>query len=388
MTLLDLLSCDTTLRNVATTHGGEYAGPCPWCGGHDRFRVWPAADTPGYWCRQCDRKGDAIQWLRDREGLTYREACERLRRPMDEQAHVPSARPIPKVPPLARPPSEAWQARARAFVEQCEQALWTLSGAEALAYLRSRSVHTDILRGAHVGLHVTERHDARQTWGLAPEGNRRQIWLPRGLVFPWTVDSMVWRVTFRRLAPRGTDLQQLGQVEGARHFSLAGSGNTLYGIDTVRPGVPAMLVEAPLNALSLLQEAGDLVAVVAAGGTSGGRLERWIGRLALASTVLLAFDADEAGKGAAAWWLKALGTRAKRWRPYWDDPNAMLQAGADVRTWVREGLAMQLPWWRTVASWPDDCREHWAERASIMEIDGALSRDNAEMQAFQLIANR
>jgi DNA primase len=41
MNLVDLIGRDTTLRKVASTHGGEYAGSCPWCGGDDRFRVWP-----------------------------------------------------------------------------------------------------------------------------------------------------------------------------------------------------------------------------------------------------------------------------------------------------------------------------------------------------------
>jgi DNA primase len=51
--LLALLNRDTRLRRVASTNGGEWAGPCPWCGGTDRFRVWPYAARPRYWCRQC-----------------------------------------------------------------------------------------------------------------------------------------------------------------------------------------------------------------------------------------------------------------------------------------------------------------------------------------------
>src|SRR5450759_324100 len=75
--LLDLIGRDVTLRRVASTNGGEYAGPCPFCGsGDDRFRVWP--EEGRYWCRVCERHGDGIQYLRDRHGLGYREARERL----------------------------------------------------------------------------------------------------------------------------------------------------------------------------------------------------------------------------------------------------------------------------------------------------------------------
>jgi len=40
MTFLALLNADNfSLSKVASTHGGEYAGACPWCGGNDRFRL-------------------------------------------------------------------------------------------------------------------------------------------------------------------------------------------------------------------------------------------------------------------------------------------------------------------------------------------------------------
>src|SRR5919108_6123521 len=80
MSLLELIGSDTTLQKKAGTHGGEYAGLCPWCGGRDRFLVWPHAEPPRYWCRQCNRKGDAIQYLRDRHHLTYLEAYRRVER--------------------------------------------------------------------------------------------------------------------------------------------------------------------------------------------------------------------------------------------------------------------------------------------------------------------
>jgi hypothetical protein len=148
-----------------------------------------------------------------------------------------------------------------------------------------------------------------------------------------------------------------------------------------------MMVECCLDALAIAQEAGDLLAVVAAGSTTGGRLERWIGRLTLTSLVLVSFDADEGGEQAAAWWLKTLGRRAKRWRPYWNDPSAMLQDGADLRTWVREGLGTEPQWWRELACWPGERQELWAERAAILEIEAGLPRDDAEQQAFEAIAS-
>jgi phage/plasmid primase-like uncharacterized protein len=53
----------------------ELHGPCPFCGGSDRFVVF--GNGRG-WCRQCNWKGDSIQLLRDRDGLSFREAKRRL----------------------------------------------------------------------------------------------------------------------------------------------------------------------------------------------------------------------------------------------------------------------------------------------------------------------
>jgi hypothetical protein len=65
----------------------------------------------------------------------------------------------------------------------------------------------------------------------------------------------------------------------------------------------------------------------------------------------------------------------------------VLQSGVDLPTWVREALSQGPHWWREVATWPDDRREQWEERACIMETDGALSRSDAEREAFRLMAD-
>jgi DNA primase len=373
VTILDLIGRDTTLRKVAGTRGGEYTGPCPWCGGRDRFWVWPHAERPGYWCRQCGKQGDAIQYLRDHDGLSFREACERIGRPLDEPRHGRPTRPV-EPPRLSLAPGQAWQAIARAFSEGCERALWSSAEAGALAYLHQRGLQDETIRAARVGYHAAEMWENPEAWGL--DTGHKKIWLPPGIVFPWVLGDGLWRIVIRQV---GLDVPK-----HRKYVTVSGGSNTLYRADTLHPNTPAMLVEGVLDALAIAQEASDLITGVAAGSTTGGRLERWIGRLALASIVLVAFDADAAGEQAAAWWLMVLGTKAKRWRPYWDDPSAMLQDGADLRTWIREGLGGASKWWREIACWPPELRELWEERAAILEVEGGFSRNEAERLASVL----
>ena len=62
ISLLRLVEPDTTLVRIASTRGGEYAGPCPFCGGTDRFHVQPV--TGKWFCRTCTpRGGDTIDYV-------------------------------------------------------------------------------------------------------------------------------------------------------------------------------------------------------------------------------------------------------------------------------------------------------------------------------------
>lgn len=80
--LLNVIGADTTLKKVAGTNGGEYAGPCPFCGGTDRFRVQP--ERGRWFCRQCtgspEMSGwhDVIDYIQRRDNLSFTEACKRL----------------------------------------------------------------------------------------------------------------------------------------------------------------------------------------------------------------------------------------------------------------------------------------------------------------------
>ena len=78
-----------TLKRVASTNGGEYVSSCPDCGGDDRFHVWPNEGLNGrFWCRQCGKSGDMIEFLRWQKGMSFKEACDAIGKPFPYKTKV------------------------------------------------------------------------------------------------------------------------------------------------------------------------------------------------------------------------------------------------------------------------------------------------------------
>lgn len=129
--ILDLLGAavdEGAFRRVASTWGGEFAGPCPLCGGRDRLRVWPSPKdgAPRAWCRQCLAAGDALAWAtmlagRDpaQRGATAQTLREHglLRAPTVARSRHVGGDPLSKLSKSA--PTEPWPVWAvEAFEER------------------------------------------------------------------------------------------------------------------------------------------------------------------------------------------------------------------------------------------------------------------------------
>ena len=282
----------------------------------------PAAGRSG-----CDLGGDAIQYLRERDGLSYQEACGQLgitphldvngrgmRSAKNWTAGVlacsPAGHHAPTVAIPLTPPNPAWQGRAAAWSARCATLLWCEEGSKARAYLHGRGLYDGVLRACNVGYNPTDAYEDHAHWGLPqPEAGHHRIWLPRGITFPWTIGGALWRLNIRRpLTPA-----QIAAGE-AKYIGPAGFANGLYNADALAGRLaydrPVVLVEGELDALTVAQACGTGIAAVATGSTAGARRNEWIARLAQASVVLLAFDVDVddngAGDKAAAWWQQRL----------------------------------------------------------------------------------
>jgi DNA primase len=56
--------------------GAELIGPCPRCGGHDRFAVSPRKGV--FLCRGCGAKGDVIAFVEHVDGIGFGDAVRLL----------------------------------------------------------------------------------------------------------------------------------------------------------------------------------------------------------------------------------------------------------------------------------------------------------------------
>jgi DNA primase len=270
------------------------------------FGVIPSGD--GYKCFGCGASGDVFSWLMEYRGMTFPQAKKYLAGETGVKVSVRRGHRKPKPRTSRQAPKNVWQDRARQFIES--------SAAEqgrVEAYLKTRglSVQTGL------GWNPKSVRDDASSWGL----DGKAVWLPAGLVIPWVIDGEVWTVRIRR--ERG---------EPKYIMPRGGRGSGMYRIDTVGDR-PVVLCEAEIDALTVVQEAGDLVDVVATGASTGGREKPWLLSLACVPQVLVAFDADSAGEKASEWWLEMLGN-ARRLRPTEHDINAMHMSGRSVRDWV------------------------------------------------------
>jgi len=324
--LLDITQQDTQLKRVSTHRGGEYHGPCPFCGGKDRFRVQPERD---FWtCRQCGLHGDLVAYLVESGRMTKAEAYNARHGGAVPLRGSKTAQLTPPTPEVATPPGKAWQARAWEFVYHCQAALWDDIGKRALAWLRKRGLSDTAIQTGGLGYNSADTWEDRETWGLQGEldknGKPKRVWLPRGVTIPWFVGPDLWRVNIRR------------PVGDPKYIGPAGWGNALYNADDLRTDRPAVLVEGELDALTLDALRG-IITPCATGSVGGARRARWIAKLALCPVVLVAFDADQAGEDARRYWLKVL-PNGRYWRPFWGDANAMHNGGVNLRAWVDAGL--------------------------------------------------
>lgn len=346
MNTLDLASKKVNLKKVASTNGGEWQGPCPSCGGNDRFHVWPNQNEGkgGYWCRGCEKAGDNIQFLIDFEGMNFKEACAYLNITMaDRPADFTPSR-TKGCNPLFQPvqhssPAALWQEKAGKFVTWAQENL--KSNKFTLTWLADRGITAVAAEQAKLGWNPGEDgkdiYRARKAWGLQEilkdDGKPRALWIPRGLVIPYCPPpagvaqsaggGVIQRIRIRR--PEGEP----------RYYVVPGSAMPVMIIGRDRRAF--VVVESELDAIACAA-ACPLAGAIALGSVSAKPDAATFAILKGALQILNALDYDRAGAKAMEWWTDQF-DKCDRWpTPQGKDPGEAYALGIDLNSWIEEGL--------------------------------------------------
>ena len=356
VTVLHLAEDMTRLHRVTAR---ELAGACPFCGGADRFHVSPARDR--WMCRHCRPKwSDAIDFVRARDGCGYRDACralgvapgEHLPRPV--QADQEPARDVGSPQYIAaleeaqrRAFGDLWGTPAGRRVEEDGSVIRVApsephQGArEALRFLAGRGIREDTARAWGLGYATGETVPLRQG---PPPWPSLSVPGP-GLLIPWTVGGALWQMKIRLLHPKanGPKILHPRWTDPARNeaWPPPSAAPVMFGADTLQGRDVAVLVEGELDAVLLAQEVGDLVGVCTLGSASARLPDRAIGHLLPLRRILVAYDADDAGRDGAArlkstWPGLPLEVIHLPSEPtFGKDITDLHRAGGSLRRWVR-----------------------------------------------------
>lgn len=330
--LLRLMSADTTLRRHVKN---EWVGGCPLCGeGTDRFVVWPYDPHPRWWCRRCERKGDAITYIMERDHVGFKAACERLE----------------GMPAMATPVRHEergltnYQREGLQWIaDECHIEITCEDHQKPRAWLADRGIDgqacIDWWLGYALGMPGESSPWTVQGWD---EPKPRHVSVAHGITIPLTgVDGVLYGLSVRRA------------VGKPKYLTVSGSQVPLFGKPCAHPGGTLVIVEGWLDAILLHRLAWHLVDVVALGSARADVDERWRGHLCQYSRWLICTDNDQAGEKAAAGWC-AWSERASRLpvpaghkdvTEYWQAVAAALaghqgRPGADqmVTAWLEDAV--------------------------------------------------
>ncbi len=369
MTHLFKLHADAGYKSISVG-SARRDGACPFCASDRAFQILLMAKSSKcqwlgfYHCWACDKKGDAITWQMEVNGLTFPQAAESCGVELDDRQQ-PGYKPrrkrdVPGLPPLPAPSSsstawhpqpdawpeyvsrpEAWIEHAEKLIAVCHEAL--LARPSALTWLAQRGVTLELVNQHRLGIHLGERmrgedyqpsYRMASAWGmddLGDGGKQSKIIIPAGIVIPCFTrhGGPPCRVNIRTM--RGEPKYRV--IKGSKPFTVAQT--------VINPGHDvAIILETELDGIALSGLLPDITIIPmgSATGRPGSEVNK---ELRHKSLILLALDRDAAGIKGVDWWLEHY-RQAQPWccpAPHKDTGDA-IRVGCDQRAWAAEGIAL------------------------------------------------
>jgi hypothetical protein len=233
--------------------GGYYIGPCPACGGRDRFNLKHTQSGDVWICRQCtnDKYHSVIDFFMRLKGLDFKAALQMAGGEID----TPTRRE-PPTPPKIELPSEGWQRKAWHIVFAASDRL-------------TREPEGEAGRRYLVGRGISKGSIYAFWLGYATAYGRPCIVIPYFDSRSADPDAgNLVAVKYRFIDPQAQ--------KGNRFSMLSGSNPLVFGLNQVYGGETTLLLcEGELNAVSIVQTRPQGIATVSAGSdTNGGTVLR------------------------------------------------------------------------------------------------------------------
>lgn len=279
------------MGNAKRAKRDEWHLPCPKCGGNDRFILARKSDGDMLWCRQCRANEgwmDTIAFIRWLRGMDFNAACRELGGEPGDFIKAPSPRPTTTKPAPAKSAAPTlgergdcavWMAKSLAADADNHDELW--------AYLASRGISQDVGVKARLGWMPQAGRRA---------GLRTTYYVPAGVVIPCYDSKYHDNTRLRYCKVRNPD-GGYRHVKGGKPYPYTMRGGW------VSDRRPVLLVENELDALALEtvvshdKDAWQPFQIIAIGGAGLCR------NFDLPSHLRYdAFDNDDAGRGASAFW--------------------------------------------------------------------------------------
>ena len=267
-----------------------------------------------------------------RRGLSFRDACRELQvepGPMGDRVPHKTKGWVPDPPKAA--PGRSWSDRAMTFLLSCQNHLQR--NPDVVAWLRNeRGLTPDTVHRFGIGWNPVDRYDSRADWGLPdevkPDGKKKKVWMPAGLIIPMTDESgQIIRIRIRR---------QIADAFG-RYIVVTGSSMAPMVVWNQQQAVA--VVESELDGLLMAQECSDIIGIVSMGSAQQRPDAVLHYRLMTAQTLLVCLDSDQAG-ARESWGFWQRYQKYKRWPCiHGKDVCEQWRAGIPVKTWIEAGLS-------------------------------------------------
>ena len=300
--------------------GVYHVGPCPLCGGRDRFQVKETQDGELWICRHCasDKYSDAIGFLQ-RRGMGFNDILATYGGYVATAATVGnggtavvnrrgwgySSSPLSPPPAMAKataapsplsannePPCDEWQAAMWEVVATCADALQAeyKTGTAVAKWLENRGITAATAHGRGLGYCAH--------WQTVELENGEKLKVAPGILIPCFDAGNLWYVKVR--TAKAAELPKYLLVKGS-------NARVLYGADNVGGAAVVLLVEGEFDAIlgQAYAPVGTAIVTMGAATMTLKTSPQW-GNLLLSNgrRIFAAMDSDTAGQGAMAKWLE------------------------------------------------------------------------------------